>query len=148
MNFTKIKYNGDVVELEWGKERDDGSEVSTRFKCFDAPLEDFKKAMIAFRALVAHITDLPGEWVTDLAITGLSINTEKDGRRGLVITAMKKLPTANSPLILNTPHLRELVDEPPGPGFFVDGMDRAIERAEKAATEYLKGKREQVELFS
>ncbi|MGK2935224.1 MAG: hypothetical protein ACSLFE_08280 [Gemmatimonadaceae bacterium] len=151
MDFAKIKVTNDGVELKWGGERDDGTELVHDLKSHDQPAEDLRQAMTAFRAYVQKLLGITSEeWVSDLVVTGLSINTEKDGRRGLVVTCMKKLADANSPLVLNTPHLREPVDDitDSGPGFFIDGTIELIRAAERAAEAYLQGKRAQGDLFA
>jgi hypothetical protein len=66
------------------------------------------------------------------------------------VTCLKKLTQANAPLVVNTPHLREPVEDREfgETGFFTDGMAEALLEAENQAEAYVGGKRAQGELFN
>lgn len=70
-----------------------------------------------------------------------------DGRRGIVVTCLKKLEQTNAPLVLNTPHMREDTDGTGGAGFMPGEWLGLIESAERAAEAYIEGKRAQKDLF-
>lgn len=150
MRFTKIKFNGFQVQLTWIEKKGSSGEVESTLKSYERPDPELGNAMRAFVPIVFDLLDLlRGDWEVDFLVTGLSINEEDDGRKGLVITCLKKLEKANAPLVLNTPHLREPVEDEEfeRTGYFTDGMLEALERAEKAARGYVEGKREQGDLF-
>lgn len=148
MRFTKIKYDGAVVELQWTTKLDGGGEVAHSLKSYDAPSPEFVAAMKAFCPEVLELLELDSAgWDDELTVSGLSINEEEDGRIGLVCTCRRALRIANAPLILNTPHLRERMDEEGESGFLPDQLLLLIGRLETQAQLYLKGKRAQGDLF-
>jgi hypothetical protein len=148
MKFTKIKYDGKKVELSWNEKSKKGTEISHTLTSTEAPAIELKNALNAFERFVEDLLEVAPQWMLTLKVTGLSINEEEDGRAGLVITSQKKLSGANAPLVVNTPHLREVVKlGEDGPGFFLGGMAEAIDEAATAATAFFNGKRAQRTLF-
>lgn len=149
MKFSKIKYDWKKVELSWTT-KEKGAEIAHHLTSSARPAPAFTGAMRRFVPIVLSLLELPDSYDDGLQVTGISLNVEEnDGRRGVVITSQKKLEAANAPLVLNTPHLREPVkdEEVDQPGFFPDEMEDAITHAERAASEYLEGKRAQGDLF-
>lgn len=147
MKFTKIKYNGEKVGLSWTEKKTGGTEIEHNLQSVAAPAPELPAALKAFERFVEEILEVPRSWMESLKVTGVSVNQEDDSRVGIVITSQKKVANANGPVVVNTPHLREpqkLGEE--GPGFFLKGMDAAIEQADRAATGYVQGKRAQREL--
>lgn len=150
MKFSKVKYDGKKVELSWTT-KEKGAEIAHHLSSSSRPAPEFTGAMRRFVPIVLSLLELPDSYDDGLQVTGISLNEEEnDGRRGVVITSQKKLEAANAPLVLNTPHLREPVkdEEADRPGFFPDEMEDAIAHAERAASEYLEGKRAQGDLFT
>lgn len=148
MKFSKIKWDGATVELQWTTKLDGGGEVAHSLKSMDTPRPEFISAMQAFVPEVLELLELDGAgWDDELTVSGLSINEEEDGRRGLVCTCRRALTIANAPLILNTPHLRERRDEEGESGFLPDELLTLVGRMEGEAQLYLKGKRAQADLF-
>lgn len=150
MRFSKIKYDGERVVLEWTTKKLNKEEVEQRLTSLQRPAPKFIEAMEAFRPIVFDLLKLPDSYKEGFRVTGLSINEEEgDGRAGLVVTCRKSLPDANSPLILNTPHLREIVDgdKDQGPGFFIAGMDEALRYMMEVAEKFVAGERDQGDLF-
>lgn len=149
MKFSKIKFNGYRVELIWST-RAPGSldETETKLSSGAAPRPEFVAAFNAFKPLALDLLELP-EYGEGFIVTGLSINEEdNDGRGGLVITSMKTLKQANAPLVLNTPHLREPVDDNQdgAAGFYTEGMSGALATMLGEAKRYVNGERAQQEL--
>lgn len=150
MKFTKIKWDGKRVELHWTEKRGPTTDVDQVLKSFDQPSPKFRAVFTNFASIVVQFLELPESWLTELRVTGLSTNEEEgDGRAGLVITSVKNVEGANSPLVLNTPHLREAVkgDEMERDGFMTSEMMEAMSDAWNAAEAYLKGEREQRDMF-
>jgi hypothetical protein len=154
MRFSKIKYNGAAVELQWvvGKEFQT-AEVKHVLKSIEPPAPQLLESLNAFLPFVAQLLELPevelGQptFMDEVWVSGLALNEEEgSGRRGIVITCRKPLKGARAPLIFNTPHLREDLDLE-GPGFMLRGMMDAIEDAERAAQAFVNGERAQGELF-
>lgn len=148
MKFSKIKWNGMKVFLAW-IDKKGKTEIEHHLNSYDTPAPELPKALSAFVPIVLDLLELPQAYRDDLRVTGLSINEEGDERSGLVVTCQKKIAQANSPLILNTPHLREPVapTEHGAVGFFTNGMSEAIDKAQVAAIDYYRGKRAQTEIF-
>jgi hypothetical protein len=148
MRFTKIKWNGMRVSLEW-IDKKGKTEVEHHLNSYDVPAPALEKSLSAFVPIALDLLELPQSYRNDLRVTGLSTNEEDDERAGLVITLQKKIKQANAPLVLNTPHLREPVApaEYGAVGFFTNGMSEAIDKAQVAAIDYHNGKRAQVDAF-
>ncbi len=148
MKFSKIKWDGACVELQWTSKLDGAGEITHALKSYDTPRPEFVEAM---RGMVPHVLKVleleAAAWEDTLTVSGLSINQEDDGRRGLVCTCRRALDIANAPLIINTPHLRESRDDEQLKGFLPDDMLAAMEAVEQEAALYLKGKRAQGDLF-
>lgn len=134
-DFSKIKLDG-------------GGEITHTLKSTEAPRPEF---VAALRAMVPHVLKVleleRAGWEDTLTVSGLSINEETDGRRGLVCTCRRSLDIANAPLIVNTPHLREDIDGGGDKGFLPGKMLSAMLGVEIEAEYYLKGKRAQADLF-
>jgi len=147
--FTKIKSTGKKVELRWVTS-EKGADHEHHVTSAQHPKPDFPKALNAFVPFVVELMGLADTaFDSDLEVTGLSIDTGEDDRRGLIITCRKKLARTNGPLIFNTPHIREPKDEggePPASGVWLEGMAEALARAEGEASGFLAGERAQTEL--
>lgn len=147
MHFTKIKYDGKKVELAWTVQQK-STEITHTLTSSEKPLPALPQALNAFNDFVETLLEVQPGWMDNAKVTGLSINTEEDGRSGLVVTSQRKLADTNAPLVINTPHLREptkLGEE--GPGFLPDGVMDLVDYAERAAEDFVKGKRSQGNLF-
>ena len=152
MKFSKVKYDGKKVELLWTEKQPGGTKIEHNLTSGQAPEKRFKDAIDEFVSFVREILELPAEYTMDgFRVTGVSTNEEEgDGRAGCVITSQKKLAATNAPLVINTPHLREPMEgdaNQDGPGFFIAGMEEAIEELHTCARRYVDGEREQRDLF-
>lgn len=145
-DYRKIGFKDGAVTLRWEVMRRGGTETQkSELESKDPPLASFHEALAAFGPWVADALELPS--ADGLSVRSVSINHEED-RRGFVVTCLRALPaTFNAPLVLNTPHLRELGDEEFGPGFADDDLVALVDALEKEADRYLKGERQQGELF-
>lgn len=151
--FTKVVANGKNVQIHWISRRKTASEVEEQhnhqLECPEKPRPKFDKALQAFLPFLLTIIGAPADWTENTEITGISLNKEEDRRRGIVITAKRKCPFGNAPIALNTPHLRESLDDTKetGPNFLLPGMADAIDTMCDEAQAYLDGDRAQGELF-
>ena len=148
MRFQKIKFSsaGEVL-LQWAVKKPGGEETELKMTSKQAPAPEFEAALRAFILPALDLLELDKEYGENLRVVGLSINEEEDGRCGLVVTMLKKLEHANAPLVLNTPHMREYMDEESDRGFMPDEMLQALKAAERAAKNFLDGKRAQADMF-
>lgn len=153
-NFTKIKNTGKSVAIEWSTKRTTASKAeehqSHQLECPERPRPAFDTALQTFLPFLLRILGAPVEWSDNTKVTGVSLNKEEDGRRGLVLTATRKCPFGAAPIALNTPHLRESQDATKEKGalFWLPGMDEAVDQMIHEAEKYLEGDRAQGELFS
>ena len=146
MPFTKIKHSRGEVELAW---RDDGlrQNIEHRLTSSESPRPEFLTALQDFKRYVLHLCELPGGYDAEMTISSVSISSNDTQGRGIVVTALKKLPDVNSPLVLNTPHLTETASYDGGPELpsFACAM---LDRLEEEAAKFRSGERAQQELFA
>jgi hypothetical protein len=146
--FTKIKYDGTKVRIEYTVEREKGKapDEYALVSC-DSPLPSFSEAIGALTDDVLAICELPEEQRHKIKVRGVSL-THTNDVLGACVTALKAVRAANAPLVLNTPHLPQTgysdnADEPVMP----DGMAERIAAVCAEAQRYVDGERSQASLF-
>jgi hypothetical protein len=150
MRITKVKYDGAKTRIEYERKRLDGRGFDDyTINCSDAPLASFRDAFNVLAADVIGICELHPDEQSKLTIRGVTFTNTND-IFGACITALKKLKTANAPLVLNTPHLTE---EPYGEGDTSTPLldSETADRLHTLALEaerYVNGEREQGDLLS
>ena len=78
----------------------------------DVPETEFLDALQALATDVADLCELCPECATGIVVQGVSLSYGgEDGVMGATITALRTLDSANSPLVLNTPHKPESADD-------------------------------------
>lgn len=148
MQFSTIKRHNGKVHLCWELTSHGENDIAqATLTSEDEPVEEFIEALEAFKADVLCLLELPRKYTEGLEVTKLSINRESDdGRLGLVITAVKSLPCGS--LVLNTPHLRERLEEgDPGEGHLTSVQFDRLQAIEEAAEKFVNGQRQQVDMF-
>lgn len=148
--IKSLKLEGTRVEIigvdTWGV----GNEKEWSFRCVEEPSPDMPKAFEALIPEIKDLLELPQDWA-DQAFKVLKVSwswAEGPGVEGATMTCRADLECANSPLILNTPHLpfgqySETGNQPEMPGKLIELLDAV--KAEAWA--YLNGKRAQGDLF-
>lgn len=145
--FTKIKFDGSKMRLEWQVIRPGGSDPDEySMQCADLPLADFRNALRALVDDVCVICEFPSSEASKVKPLGCSL-TYKDGILGAVITATKELMISPAPLILNTPHLPEKPYGESGGAILPANTVRRVRELCVQAERYLNGDREQGSLF-
>jgi hypothetical protein len=148
MRFNRMSITKRGVELNY-ELRDQHKLEEIKAFSAEPPLSSFSDAMQAFCPFVIGLLEIPENWREALTITTLNLSEDKNGNRGLIVTAVK--PVANAydrPLVLNTPLVREGGDDPSEEAcVLVDEVLELIALAESEAERYLNGEREQRELF-
>lgn len=149
MNFRKIKYNKARVVLAWG-DLSPSRELDTTLESVQAPHPDLTNALQAFRRPVLELLELADVGYEDgFTVVGVSLTTQEDGRRGVVVTCLKKLEGANAPLVLNTPYLAEPSEQNPDDDKALTGTWlELVEALEDEARAFIDGKRSQGDLFA
>lgn len=149
MRFTKIKWNGEKVELRWTTHSGETLDtIEHKLVSYDPPEPEMEEAFAAFVSPVLDILELPEMYGKDLRVTGASVNWggESD-RMGVVLTCLKDLAETNAPLVLNTPHLKEEDPEDGNAGQMPQKMVRMVDELQSRAARYVNGHRAQGELF-
>lgn len=104
--FTKIKFDGSKVRIEYEVTRGPGDPDAFSVQCADMPAPEFSAALADLAQDVATICELGADSLPTLRVRGVTF-TWSSGVMGACITALKTLKSANAPLVLNTPHLPE-----------------------------------------
>lgn len=145
MKFTKVKYNEkrDEVYLEFQEDmlNKAGKSIGTiesKLKSDDKPLDSFKEAFKELRIEVENIlfSVLRNGVMNGATVTGVSFSYSND-IMGAVITALVPVDNANSPMVVNTPHLpskpynEKNDDEPTLSYTCVDKLNTLLEEALK-----------------
>lgn len=148
MLIRKVKFK-DGRTFVRGEDVDHNGEVirSVEVNSYDPPRAEFMPALLALKGPALELIGAPSAWRDGTIIGGLSVNYEDDGRMGAVVTLLVPLDTTNSPLVLNTPHLRAPGDPDEGGRFMPYELERAVEEMVKEAGRYLDGERAQGDLF-
>jgi hypothetical protein len=150
--FTKIKYDGSKVRLEYERPRkDDGDADEFLLNSADKPAPELDAALQALAVDVVTICELIPSDVSRLKVRGVTL-TYTNEIQGAVITALKTLTTSHAPMVCNTPHLpSEPYSEGAGdyqPPTWPTGMFDRIAALEAQAKRYLDGERAQATLFA
>lgn len=114
----------------------------------DPPLQTFRDEMNKLGPHICTLLELPASYADTIKVSGISLSY-KDGIMGCVITCQKKLRSANSPLILNTPHMtEESYSETDESGNNLLSMEiiNLVHNCMDHARDYINGKREQLQL--
>ncbi|HEX8030314.1 MAG TPA: hypothetical protein VF491_17690 [Vicinamibacterales bacterium] len=147
--FTKIKYDGSKVRLEYEVVREAGDPDEFTLFCADPPAREFAEAIAALADDVIAICELSPSDVTKVRVRGVTLTYSHDVL-GACITALKTLKTADAPLVINTPHLPEVPYSegndaaPTLAGGTVARLHALIDQAER----YLNGDRAQGSLLA
>ncbi len=108
--ITKVKWDQKKkkIQIDYEKELESSEDSSERdfysLKVSDEPLDSFFNALNDLGSDVCLICEFPLQDEDKLEIKGVSFSWA-NGIMGAVITALKTVNTARSPLVVNTPHL-------------------------------------------
>jgi len=141
--IDRVKFDGAKVRIEYQRKRVDDRYDEAVIASFDRPRPEFVAALQALAADVCLICELPADQVERLSVRGASFSHTNDVM-GAVITAMKPVKTAQSPLVLNTPHIPSAPysDEGGGPVLAEETVAR-LEAVINEAAQYIDGNRAQ-----
>ncbi|MDZ7711738.1 MAG: hypothetical protein U5L06_00795 [Rhodovibrio sp.] len=149
MKVTKVKHAKGDVEIRWTAEEGLSSTRETKLKCTDTPRNSFSEVFQGFKPLAGRLLELPESWLDEASVIGVSINHESDERRGLVVTLQRSVESANSPVTLNTPHVREQLPGDDDNQPWMDGdLVEQIEQMDREAQAYVNGDRQQGDMFA
>lgn len=145
--FTKIKHKDGETVLEW-KDTDAKQSVVHSLSSHDEPRPEFHAALQGLVEAVLLICDLPEYYRADLKVSGVTLTKHDTMGRGCTITALKKLPNVNAPLVINTPFCTETGGDGVSPGGLHPGEVQLLEDLITEAERYRKGDRAQQDMFA
>lgn len=107
MQINKFKYDGTTTTIEYTFERDGSlDEIKVVLKSTDEPKKELKDLLASLKDSVEEICCLAEGYCSHAEIRGVSFSWTSE-IMGAVITALVPVETANSPVVINTPHLPE-----------------------------------------
>ncbi len=150
MRFTKIKYDGRRISLNYEKLRTDAEPDKFFLESNEKPLPSFNAALQKLKEHIVEICEFEHKYMSSIEVRSVtfSYGGEND-TMGATITGLKTLGTANAPLVINTPHLPEEDYSGNNPGahiltmYCVNDLKALTEEAQR----YLDGEREQESMF-
>lgn len=146
MRFKKIGYDGKKVLLIW-EVKIGGVTGNYKVEGESDPSPGFRDALTALGTIALSILEFPRS-IQNLKATGVSFSENKDGVRGAVITTVKNCKATKVATAINTPYLEERkATQKESPGFYIDGMQEALDTMEEEANLYFKGLDRQGSLF-
>lgn len=145
--FTKIKHKDGETILEW-RDSDKKQSVTHTLSSHDEPRPEFHQAMQGLADAVVLLCNLPDDYKSEMKISGVTLVSHNVMGLGVTITALKRVPHINSPLVINTPFATELGGDGETNGGLwpreVDLVMKLVAEAER----YRKGDRMQQDLFA
>lgn len=144
MPFTKIKHSKGTTTFTRVEDRANKDSVEQTLTSHETPRPEFNTALQALTSWVVRICELPIDYATDMTVTGVSISVGEYG--GCVVTALKKVADANSPVVINTPHVPATATSENGPEMPPSTV-QLVDVLEEEALRFWNGERAQVELF-
>jgi len=145
LRFTKIRYDGETVELEF-EEKSGKDYITSTLRSKSAPDPEFEATLSAMKPELLKILQLDRKYGEDVTVRSVAIKYAKDERSGIVITATKPLRLLNAPFVINSPHLPEPNEDGSAGGMSSD-LVRLLNRLEELAEHYKAGERAQGEMF-
>lgn len=142
LRFTKVKYDGSKMRLEYEVTRPRGGEPDElAYASADRPLPSFVDALQALVPDVCAICEFPSSEHPKFTVRGVSLSWTDDVM-GACITALRALMTADAPLIINSPFLPEKPRSSDPSGYRLPvGTVRRLRELLAEAERYLDGDR-------
>lgn len=144
--FTKIKYKDGETVLEW-KDTDAKQSIVHSLSSHDEPRPEFHAAMQKLVEAVLQLCNLPEDYGSEMKISGVSLTKHDTMGLGCTITAIKKVPHINSPLVINTPFATETGGDGESDGGLWPREIALLEALISEAERYRKGDRAQQDMF-
>jgi hypothetical protein len=107
IQINKIKYERKVGQVSVEYDQicgDKADDIKIVLKSYDKPLPEFIDKLNELAPFVEKICELPEGYCSCAEIRGVSLSHTNDVL-GAVITALIPIESANSPVVINTPHL-------------------------------------------
>lgn len=145
--IDKVKWDGVRCRIEYQARRPDNRYDELAFASFDRPSPEFCQDLQALERDICGIGELPESYTQGLMVRGVSFSYT-DGVMGACITGLKRVKSAKSPLVLNTPFITEsgINEGDQGPFLTDETVERLSAVAERAIRYIEGGERAQGEL--
>lgn len=148
--IQSLKYDKGKVEMSGVETWGSGNERTWKLICYEEPAPELPAALKALEKHVRELLELPNDWADgSFRVVKVSWSySESTGVQGASVTCLVDLEAANSPLVLNTPHLPyEQYSSTGNQPTMPNQMREALDKVEEEAEAYLRGKRSQGDLF-
>lgn len=150
--WLKIKRKKDEAKryrvfLQWGEGREETIAITHHLSSAEPPAEGFLGALVGLIQPVLALLELPDSYGAGMEVVGVSFTHEEERGRGAVVTCLKSVAGAQSPVVLNTPYLPETAadeNSPTLPAALASAIEALCDEAER----YLDGEREQLDLLT
>lgn len=143
IEFRKIKYNSDKVEIKYDIDND-----SYKLSSYDKPRPEFIDALQNLVNPLVKICEFQEGYGDTIEIISVSLSYSK-GIMGATITGLKKLNTSYAPLVINSPHLptEDYSGNNPNAHLLPKEAITRIETLIEEAELYINGKRSQLSIL-
>ena len=138
MNITKIKFNANETTISYEQEVD-STENNTTLKCAKPRDPAFTKAVEEISPLVIKMLGLPDDWQYDLTFVQEIALNHSDKSTHYRVTLLRKHSWFLTPIVIKSPSFTH--DQMPEP------LEFKLQRIQEHAREFIRGKREQKDLF-
>lgn len=144
MPYTKIKHGPKGTTLTRVEDRANEDSVESTLTSHELPRPEFVAALQALQAWVLEVCELPTDYAAGMTVVGVSISLGEHG--GCVVTALKQVSAAASPVVINSPHVPAVATRDGG-GSLPRRVVEMLEALELEAERFWKGQRAQADLF-
>lgn len=153
MEFTKVKYKDETVELAWttpnAPSDQEGASATTErheMSCPDEPEGRFVKALRRLKGDALYVLEMKEEPGQEVEVTTVSTSKDRNGNRRHQMSMRVKCEAGT--YSITTPLLREPTDEvPEGANTLTADQAKRIRKVHTHAARYVDGLRSQRDLF-
>jgi hypothetical protein len=144
MPYTKIKHGPKGTTLTRVEDRANEDSVESTLTSHELPRPEFITALNALSAWVVRCCELPIDYADGMTVVGVTLSLGEYG--GCVVTALRKVSGASSPVVINTPHVPS---EPTSDGghSLPASVQTLLTELEAEADRFWNGQRAQATLF-
>lgn len=145
MPYAKIKYSvAKGVALTRVEDRANVDSIESTLTSHELPRPEFVAALNALTAWVVQCCELPSTYAEDMSVVGVTLSLGEHG--GCVVTALRKVRGASSPVVINTPHVPSVPTSDGGPAL-PPTVNALLIQLEAEADRFWTGERAQADLF-
>jgi len=144
LQFTRIKHDGQVTELDYLTEHGDDT-AKTELSSESEPSPEFLATLRGLKRPLLKFLELPVSYGESIEVRTVALKYAKGTFTSFVVTAIKPLKFSNGPLVLNTPNIN--IPEGDAPSC-IDEMIGLIEDLVRHAAAYELGHRAQLDAFA